>query len=181
MTVEPSNRSRNTTEDDTMSNILPNLVLIETLIGCTMQLGEHLVQTICDRLALTFIDIGSQTNAQNGNHRRSSSNLCIEVDGIVCSLGRNKRAETSTPSCKTGNGGVDTNTHCDNTKYNQRSSHCERSLMWCMMCMSFLILCTPEDTVVQAEHIESSHCSNTGHNPTYYRTIGEASGDNLIL
>ena len=50
-----------------------------------------------------------------------------------------------------------------------------------MMLVSLLVLCSPEDAIVQTEHIEGSHGSNTCHNPTYYRTILHTGSDNLIL
>ena len=87
MTVEPGNRRRDTTEDDTVRDILPDLVLIEALVGCTVQLRERLVQAVGNRLALTLIDIGGETDAQDGNNRRGSSNLRVEVDGVVGTLG----------------------------------------------------------------------------------------------
>ena len=65
-----------------MSNILPNLVLIETLVSCLMQTRELLVQTVGNRLALTFIYIGGKTDAQDGNNRRCSSNLRVEVNSM---------------------------------------------------------------------------------------------------
>ena len=53
--------------------------------------------------------------------------------------------------------------------------------MRCMVLVSLLILRTPEDTVVQAEHIEGCHGSNTCHDPSHHRTVLEAGSDNLIL
>ena len=104
MTVEPGNRCADATEDDTMSDILPDLVLIETLVGCTVQLGERLIKTVGNRLTLTFLDIGGQTDAQNSNNRRGSSNLRVEMDGVVGTLGINKLTEAAAPPCETSNG-----------------------------------------------------------------------------
>jgi hypothetical protein len=87
MTVEPGNRCADTTENDAMRDILPDLVLIETLIGCTMQFWELLVQTVSDRLCLTLIDIGGQTDAQNGNDSRCQGNLRIEMDRVIGTIG----------------------------------------------------------------------------------------------
>ena len=70
-----------------MSYILPNLVLIETLVGCTMQLGEGLVKTVGNGLALSFIYIGGQTDAQNGNDSRCQGNLRIEMDRVIGTIG----------------------------------------------------------------------------------------------
>ena len=66
-----------------MCDELPYLVLIETLVGCTVQLRERLVQAIGNRLTLTFIYIGGQTDAQDCDNRRGCGNLGIEVDGVV--------------------------------------------------------------------------------------------------
>ena len=43
------------------------------------------------------------------------------------------------------------------------------------------ILRTPEDAVVQTEHVEGGHGGNTGHDPTNHRTVLKAGGDNLVL
>ena len=45
----------------------------------------------------------------------------------------------------------------------------------------FVRLAPPEDAEVETEHIESRHGSNACHNPAYYRTELEASGQNLVL
>ena len=34
--------------------------------------------------------------------------------------------------------------------------------------LMFLVFLSPEDAVVQAEHIESSHSGNEGHNPSHH-------------
>ena len=52
-----------------MGDKLPDLVLIETLVGSTMQLGERLIQTVGNGLTLTFIDIGGQADAQDSDDR----------------------------------------------------------------------------------------------------------------
>ena len=43
-----------------------------------------------------------------------------------------------------------------------------------MVRMGLLVLRTPEDAVVQTEHVEGGHGSDTSHNPTYHRTVLEA-------
>ena len=45
----------------------------------------------------------------------------------------------------------------------------------------FVRLAPPEDAEVETEHLECRHGSNACHNPAYYRTELEASGQNLIL
>ena len=87
MTVEPGNRRGDATEDDTVGDVLPDLVLIETLVGGTMQLRERLIQTVGDGLRLTLVDISSQTDAQDGDHRRGSSYLRVEVDDVILAAG----------------------------------------------------------------------------------------------
>ena len=67
MTVEPGDGRGDTAENDAVGDILPNLVLIKTLVGSLMQTRELLVQAVGDGLALTFIDIGGQTDAQDGD------------------------------------------------------------------------------------------------------------------
>ena len=66
-----------------MCDILPDLVLIETLVSGTMQLGEGSIQAIGNRLLLTLIDLGGETDAENRNHSRGSGNLHVEVDGVI--------------------------------------------------------------------------------------------------
>ena len=181
MTIEPGDRCGNKCKDNSMGNKLPDLVLIETLVSGTMQLREGLVQTIGDRLTLTLIDVSGKTDAQDGNNRRGGGNLCIEMDGVVLTAGRHKATERTFPSEETTKGSIDTHTDSNQAEHNQRDCHRGRSLMGSMMRMGLHILRTPEDTVVQTEHIEGRHRSNTCHDPTYYRTIGKASRDNLIL
>ena len=53
--------------------------------------------------------------------------------------------------------------------------------MGSVVIMSFHILSTPEDAVVQTEHVEGCHGSDTCHNPTNHRTVGKAGGNDLIL
>ena len=45
----------------------------------------------------------------------------------------------------------------------------------------FVRLAPPEDAEVETEHIECRHGSNACHDPAYYRTELEASGQNLVL
>ncbi len=47
--------------------------------------------------------------------------------------------------------------------------------------VSFHILSTPEDAVVQTEHVEGRHSCDTRHNPTAYRTVGKAGSNDFIL
>ena len=146
-----------------------------------MQTWHQAIKLVGDRLLFTFINIGSQADADDSDDSAGESHLCIEVDCIVGTSSGNKATEATTPSKESTKCGVDTNTNGDNTEYYQRNSHCQWSLMWSVCSMKFLVLCTPEDTVVQTEHIESCHSSNTCHNPSYYWAISEASCDNLIL
>ena len=170
MTVEPGDRCGNECKDNSMCDELPDLILIETLVGCTVQLGERLVQAIGNRLTLTLIDIGGQTDAQDGDNRRCGSNLRIEVDGVVGTSGRHIATEATAPSEEATQCGVDTHTHGDHTEYNQGNGHRSRSLMGRMVLMSLNILCTPEDTVVETEHIEGRHGGDACHDPTHHRT-----------
>ena len=43
-----------------MSDELPDLVLIETLVSSTVQLREGLVELVSNRLRLTFVDKGGK-------------------------------------------------------------------------------------------------------------------------
>ena len=70
-----------------MSDILPDLILIETLVGSTVQTRELFVQTVGNGLCLTLIDIGGQTDAQNGNDSRCQGNLRIEMDRVIGTIG----------------------------------------------------------------------------------------------
>ena len=106
-----------------MCNILPDLVLIETLVGSTMQTWELLVQTIGNRLSVALINIGGETDAQDSDDRRGSSDLRIEVNRIVLTAGSNKAAERATPAEEAAKRGVNTHTNSDDTEYNQRNGH----------------------------------------------------------
>ena len=146
-----------------------------------MELGECAVETVGDRLLLTFIYICGETDAEDGDYGRCGSHLDVEVDGVILSVGCDEATKAAAESCKAGDGGVDTHTHCDDAQHDERYGHRERCLMRSVMSMQFLVLSAPEDAVVETEHIECRHGSHTGHNPTYERTIGEAGGDNLVL
>ncbi len=146
-----------------------------------MQTGELLIQPVGNGLRLTLVDIGSQANAQDGNNRRGCSNLRVEVDGVVGTFGRYELAEGAAQTGKTGNRGINTNTTGNHAKHNERNSHSLRSLVRRMVLVSLHILSTPEDAVVQTEHIECRHGGNTSHNPTHHGTVGKAGGDDLIL
>ena len=74
-----------------------------------------------------------------------------------------------------------THTHCYHRQHNQRNGHRKRSLVRCVVLVGFLVLCTPEDTVVQTEHVEGCHSSDTRHDPTYHGAVCKAGGDDLIL
>ena len=50
-----------------MSDKLPDLVLIETLVGSTPEVGECLVELVGNGLLLTLEDVGGKTDAQDGN------------------------------------------------------------------------------------------------------------------
>ena len=103
------------------------------------------------------------------------------MDGVVLTVGGDEATEAAAETCKTGDGGVDTNTHGDDAEHNERYGHCERCLMRGVVGMELLVLCAPEDAVVKTEHIECCHGGNACHPPAAYRRILEASGDNLVL
>ena len=50
-----------------------------------------------------------------------------------------------------------------------------------MVRMGLLVLRTPEDAIVQTEHVEGGHGGDAGHDPAHHRTVLEAGGDDLIL
>ena len=103
------------------------------------------------------------------------------MDGVVLTVGGDEATEAAAETCKTGDGGVDTNTHGDDAEHNERYGHCERCLMRGVVGMELLVLCAPEDAVVKTEHIECGHGGYSCHNPSYKRTVGKACGDNLVL
>ena len=106
-----------------MGDPLPDLVLIETLVGSAVQLRERLVQTVGDGLRLSLVDLSSHADAQDGDHRRGGSNLHIEVNRIVHATGRDELAEGTTPPCKACDGGIDADAHRDDAEHDQRNSH----------------------------------------------------------
>ena len=50
-----------------------------------------------------------------------------------------------------------------------------------MMSVELFVLGTPEDAVVETEHIEGGHGCNSCHNPTHHRAVGKAGSDDFIL
>ena len=181
MTVEPGNRRADATEDNLVGDKHIHLVHIETLVSGTMQTGEHLVKTVGDGLCLTLIYIGGKTNAQNGNYRTCGCHLHIKVNGIVFAVGSDKTAEAATPTKESCQCGIDTHTNGNHTKHDERQCHGQRSLMWSVVSMKLFVLCAPEDTIIQTEHVEGGHRSNTCHDPSHHRTVGKAGSDDFIL
>ena len=105
----------------------------------------------------------------------------VEVDGVVLTIGTDKAAEGTSPSEEASQGGVDTHTQRDAAKNDERNCHRERSLMWSVMLVGFLVLGSPEDSIVETEHVEGCHGGNACHDPTHHRTVLEAGCDDLIL
>ena len=105
----------------------------------------------------------------------------VEVDGVVLTACRDKRAERATPAEESGQRGVDTYANSNHREDDQRNGHRERSLMRRVVGMGFLVLRTPEDAEVEAEHVEGCHGGDARHDPTHHGAVLEASGDDLVL
>ena len=69
----------------------------------------------------------------------------------------------------------------DQRQEHQREGHGQRTFMRYVVCMQFLVLLSPEDAVVQTEHIESGHSGNEGHNPSHHRAVLEAGSQDFIF
>ena len=164
-----------------MGDVLPDLILIESLIGGAVQLRERLVKAVGDGLALTFIYIGGETDAQDGDDGRGEGNLRVEVDGVVLTAGRHERAKRTAPAEETGQRGIDTHAEGDHGEHDEGNGHRQRSLVRGVVLVSLHVLRAPEDAVVQTEHVEGGHGGDAGHDPSHHRAVGEAGGDDLIL
>ena len=103
------------------------------------------------------------------------------MNRVGSSGGTYELTEVTTPPCKSGNGGIDTNAHRDAAEHNQRDGHRGRSLVGRVMLVGFLVLGSPEDAVIKTEHVEGGHGGNAGHNPTNPGAVLKAGGNNLIL
>ena len=146
-----------------------------------MQLGELRCQHIGNRCLLVLIHIGGQTDTAESEYRTGDSHRPVDVRMETDAVGRNELAERQ-PAAK----------HGDGSQHDQRDIHRGRSLMRGMGSMTFrtcLILgqltlvmtLTPEDYVVQTEHIESRHGGNTTHDDTHHRGEMIAGYQDLIL
>ena len=164
-----------------MGDELPDFILIEALVGGTPQTRERLVEAVGDGLLLTLVDISGEADAQDGDDGRGECNLVIEVDGVVLTSCRDKRSERAIPSEESSQCGIDTHTNGNEREDDQGNCHRQRSLMRCVVSVSFLVLRAPEDAEVEAEHVEGRHSGDAGHDPTHYGAVLEACCDDLIL
>ena len=103
------------------------------------------------------------------------------MNSVVFSIGSDETAKATVKSSKTGYRSVNTNTNGDNTQHYQWQSHGDWSLMRSMLGMKFLVLCSPENTIIESEHIERCHSCHSCHNPTNYTAVFKTCSDNLIL
>ena len=63
----------------------------------------------------------------------------------------------------------------------QREGHAQRTFMRSVLGMQFSCFLSPEDAVVQAEHVEGGHSGNDGHNPTHRCTVLETGRQDFIF
>ena len=135
-----------------------------------MQLRERLIQTVGDGLTLTFIYIGGETDRADSNHNRGGSHTPVEVDVIRLTTGGNEMSERQ-EATQAGH----------YRQEDERERHRPRCLMRSVMLMSLFVFRTPEDTVVQTEHIEGCHGGNTCHDPTADGTVVHTCRQDLVL
>ena len=181
MTVEPGNRVREEAEHDLVCEILPYLIHIETLVGSTVQLGKPLCQQVGNGCFLILIHIGGQTDTTQCQYGTGDSHRPIDVRMETDAVGRDELTE-----------GQPTAKHGDGSQHDQWDIHRGRSLMRSMGSMSYgislilgqltlIMTLTPEDHVVQTEHIESRHRGDTTHHHTHHRGEMITCHQDLIL
>ena len=135
-----------------------------------MQTRECSVQLVGDRLLLTLVDICGKGDREDSDHCRCSSHLRVEVNGVGCACCAHDRAEACpAPVAEATECGNNTNTYGDDAQEHEREGHCSRSLVRCVVSMQLLVLCTPEDAVVEAEHVERCHSGYACHPPAAER------------
>ena len=153
-----------------MRNKLVDIINIEAIIGCLVQTFESFCQRISNRLFGILVHPCSDCNRNNRNDNACNSHRRIEMDRIRFTIRTDEVSERN----KSGS----TSYYCQE---HQRESHSQRTFMWCVVCVEFFVFLAPENTVVQTEHIESSHRSNYCHYPSHYRAVLEASSQNFIF
>src|SRR5574344_1839782 len=103
------------------------------------------------------------------------------MDGVVLNISSNKASEATAKTGKTSYSGIDTHAHGDDTKHDEGKGHGQRCFVRSVVSREFLVLRSPEDAVIQTEHVERCHGCNTSHDPSHNRTVLKASGDDLVL
>ena len=122
-------------------------------------------------MLVACIHPGSQADGYQGYDDAGYSYLGIQVDVVCVSVSRNEMSERKNPAADNGNG----------CQHHQRESHGQRAFVRCMVCVQFFVFSSPEDAVIQTEHVECGHTGNNRHNPSHYRAELEAGGQNLVL
>ena len=116
---------------------------------------------------LAAIEPGSDSDRDAGDHDAGDSHRCIEVDNVLSVI----TADELTEWDETGNTG-------NSRQNNQRGCHGSGSLMRFVFMFCRI---TPEDTEVEAEHIECGQRSDECHDPTHHRAEFKSCGEDLIL
>ena len=140
------------------------------MVGSCPQATEATLQGVGQRLALIQVHRSGNRNGQGSHGDACAGHALVDVDVVGQSVGRNQVSERNETSHK-GNG----------SQYHQRESHAQRTFVRCMFSMKFLVLFTPEDAEVEAEHIEGCHGGDNRHNPSHGRAELEAGCQNLVL
>ena len=156
-----------------MGNVLPNLVHIETLVGCTVKCGECLGQLVGERRFGLLVHQHCCCNSNKGQCHTGACNTPVDVGMESYAVGRNEFAERQ-----------ETAGNCDDGQEYQGESHRERCLVGFVRSfvdVRFVVALAPEYHIVESEHVESRHHGDAAHHCTHKRTEIVASYQYLVL
>ena len=172
MTVEPGDGTGEAAEDDLVGEILPCVVDVEAVEGCLVELGEGALQLVGDGPLLASVHPCGEADADDGGDDTRRGHAPVDVDVVALTRGAHEMAEGD----ETGEDGDDGEEH-------QRAPHHEGHLLRAatVVGIGLVVALTPEDEVVEAEHIERRHTGHHRHEPAQERGELEAGGDDLVL
>ena len=152
MAVKPRNGRRNAGENHAVRDELVHLVDIEPMVGRTVQGAETRGQPVGHGLPVAGVHPRRQRDGRSGDAEAHGGNAPGDMDDIGGAVARHELPE----GYESGDAGHRRQKH-------QRQGHRQRSLMRPVRGMQLPVLASPEDIVVQAEHVERRQSGDGGH------------------
>ena len=131
-----------------------------------MQSAERASQTIGDRVCI-LVEPRGDSDRDHGHDDAGNCNRPIQVDDVFHPVAADEFPERYKPGEK-----------CHHGKKYQGERHRLRGFVRRVFVFAFL---SPEDVVVQAEHVERGQGSDEAHHDTKYRTEHERGSEDFVL